>query len=291
VEVDLKARDVAAAIAKRAPASRTASPSSSASRTRSRGRRAPLAGASSSPGPRPRASRRTCAPRGPELRRAGRHHPAHGHAAPRGRGPLPEGAAPRLELHPDTWKPVVIRDPAGAREVIARNAGDKYTYRQLDDFTDLMCAHAQASRRFAKVTRSGVLPERVILEFSQSASRRTASREKARARARRPQHHLARRHRGGGDQERTVDPSGEFRPRRNRRRAGGHAKSGSPVYLRDLVNVVRTYENPPRFSTPRHRDRRRAHGRARAPSRSPSRCVGREEVADLGRPVDAARPT
>jgi len=41
-------------------------------------------------------------------------------------------------LHPDTWEPAIIRDPKDTRARIAAVAGDKYTYRELDEFTDLI---------------------------------------------------------------------------------------------------------------------------------------------------------
>jgi hypothetical protein len=40
------------------------------------------------------------------------------------------------EFHPDAWKPAVITDPATTIAVLQTVAGDKYTYRDLDDFTD-----------------------------------------------------------------------------------------------------------------------------------------------------------
>src|SRR4030095_7414280 len=42
------------------------------------------------------------------------------------------------DFHPDSWGPIIVRDPQSARERIAEVASDRYSYRQLDDFTDLM---------------------------------------------------------------------------------------------------------------------------------------------------------
>src|SRR4030095_3018275 len=42
------------------------------------------------------------------------------------------------EFHPDAWPAVVIRDPATTRELLLAVAGDKYTYREMDEFTHLM---------------------------------------------------------------------------------------------------------------------------------------------------------
>src|SRR5262245_33564742 len=42
------------------------------------------------------------------------------------------------EFHPDTWAPAVIRDPGDTRARLAAVAGEKYSYRELDDFVDLI---------------------------------------------------------------------------------------------------------------------------------------------------------
>src|SRR5580693_3294894 len=42
------------------------------------------------------------------------------------------------EMHPDSWPPVVVRDPARVGAILAAAPGNKYTYRQLDQYTDLL---------------------------------------------------------------------------------------------------------------------------------------------------------
>src|SRR5258708_7319146 len=44
----------------------------------------------------------------------------------------------RAELHPDAWEPIIIRDPQETRGQLAKVAGDKYSYADLDDFSDLL---------------------------------------------------------------------------------------------------------------------------------------------------------
>ena len=39
-------------------------------------------------------------------------------------------------FHPDVWPSAVIREPQATEAKLAAGAGDKYTYRELDDFTD-----------------------------------------------------------------------------------------------------------------------------------------------------------
>ncbi len=153
------------------------------------------------------------------------------------------------EFHPDAWPAVLIRDPGDARAKLLAVAGDKYTYRELDAFTDLMKRTFQTVKQVSKVDRSGVLDEQVTLSFSQE---RVAAygvpmgqlRDILRAR------NTAL---GGGLMEvsgRTValNPSGEFL---NEREIGGvivgSSQGGAPLYLRDLVDIDRGYQSPPRY--------------------------------------------
>ena len=70
------------------------------------------------------------------------------------------------EFHPDAWGPIIIRDPQSTKERIAEIASDRYSYRQLDDFTDLIQRTLQRVPEVAKVQRAGVLPEEIYLEYS-----------------------------------------------------------------------------------------------------------------------------
>ncbi|HQB30957.1 MAG TPA: efflux RND transporter permease subunit [Syntrophales bacterium] len=153
------------------------------------------------------------------------------------------------EFHPDSWPPVLIRDPMAAREILARSAGDKYTYRELDDFTDLIQKTLHTVPEVSKVTRHGILPERIFLEYSQ---------ERLAAYGLQPgkiRDLLYARNitLPGGIFEATgrnlsIDPSGEFK---SEREIGdviiAATAQGAPVYLRDLVDILRGYENPARF--------------------------------------------
>ena len=153
------------------------------------------------------------------------------------------------EFHPDAWQAVVVRDPAETRARLLGVAGDKYTYREMDDLTELMKRTFQTVEQVSKVDRLGVLGEQVTLSFSQE---RLASYEvemgkladilKARNTAL-----------SGGLVEvegRTValNPTGEFL---DEKEIGdvivGRSRGGSPLYLRDLVDVDRGYESPPRY--------------------------------------------
>jgi len=67
------------------------------------------------------------------------------------------------EIHPDAWKPVIIRNPGETEKKLLAVAGDKYTYRELDDFTDLIQRTLQGIPLVSKVMRSGVLQENIYL--------------------------------------------------------------------------------------------------------------------------------
>src|SRR6201993_4133671 len=71
------------------------------------------------------------------------------------------------EFHPDAWQPAIIGDPATALATLQAVAGDKYTYRDLDDFTDTIQRSLKTLPIVAKVERSGVLNDNVFLNFSQ----------------------------------------------------------------------------------------------------------------------------
>ena len=75
------------------------------------------------------------------------------------------------EIHPDSWPAAFIRNPADTEARLAAVAGDKYSYRELDDFTDLMGERCRARRksprlnaraccrsRFISITRNNVWP-------------------------------------------------------------------------------------------------------------------------------------
>jgi multidrug efflux pump subunit AcrB len=153
------------------------------------------------------------------------------------------------ELHPDAWEPVVIRDPQTTQAQLASVAGDKYTYRELDDFTDRIEKAVKTVAQVSKVSRSGILPENVLLYYSQ---------ERLAAYGLQPSKLnsiLAARNitTPGGQldvQGRTVslDPSGEFKSQTELNTVSiTVGPNGAPVYLRDLVDVSRSYESPHRF--------------------------------------------
>jgi multidrug efflux pump subunit AcrB len=152
------------------------------------------------------------------------------------------------EFHPDAWPIAVIRDPADAQARLAAVAGDKYSYRELDDFTDLISRSLKTLPIVSKVTRSGLLQERVYLDYSQerlaSYGVKVGSLDRI----------LGARNitlPGGiiesGDKNLTVDPSGEFKDEQEIGNVLVSTTNGRSLYLRDVATVVRGYESPARF--------------------------------------------
>jgi multidrug efflux pump subunit AcrB len=153
------------------------------------------------------------------------------------------------DFHPDSWPPVVIRDPQQARERLALVAGDKYSYRQMDDFTDIIEKGLKNVPQATKVSRAGILSERIFLLYSQE---RIASYglkpgdlpDILQARNITP---------AGGQLEAvgknfSIDPSGEFKSEKEIGDVAiARTKLGAPVYLRDVVDVERGYDSPPRY--------------------------------------------
>ncbi|HZD30051.1 MAG TPA: AcrB/AcrD/AcrF family protein, partial [Candidatus Angelobacter sp.] len=62
----------------------------------------------------------------------------------------------RSEIHPDAWQPAIIRNPADTETELQRVAGAKYSYHDLDNYTDLLQRTLQGVPETSKVQRSGV---------------------------------------------------------------------------------------------------------------------------------------
>jgi multidrug efflux pump subunit AcrB len=191
------------------------------------------------------------------------------------------------EFHPDTWPVAVIRDPAQAAARLATVAADKYSYRELDDLSDLVKRTLQNVPQVSKIMRAGLLEERVFLEYSQE---RLAGLQRSL-----PEILGARNITlpGGmldvqGKQLR-IDPSGEFTSERD---LGdvivGQSASRRPLYLRNSVEIMRGYETPARYlNFYRWQDASGAWHRSRAITLAVQMRPG-EQIEAFGRAVDAA---
>jgi multidrug efflux pump subunit AcrB len=150
---------------------------------------------------------------------------------------------------PDFWQATVVRDPVGTRESLLRVAGDKYTFRELDDFTDLIQRGLTSVPQVSKILTSGDLPQIIKLQYSQTRLAAFGLNANHIAQI------LAARNivTEGGTIETSganliVLPSGEFR---NEKEIGdvivSKSATGTPLYLRDLATITRGYVEPPRY--------------------------------------------
>ena len=159
-------------------------------------------------------------------------------------------------IHPDAWAPFVVRATADVSSKLQEVAGEKYSYRELDDFTDSIAKALLATARtldgpplVSKVTRTGILNEKVYLLYSQ---------ERLASYGLKPsnlQNVLNARNitsPGGqltvGGKSVAVNPSGEFHSESDIGNVIiGVTPYGAPIYLRNVVDTVRAYDDPPQF--------------------------------------------
>ncbi|MEK6224339.1 MAG: efflux RND transporter permease subunit, partial [Thermodesulfobacteriales bacterium] len=150
-------------------------------------------------------------------------------------------------FHIDAWDPVLIKDPSETKKKLKAVDGDKYSYRDLENITELMAETFQTLQEVSIIERSGTLDQRIYLDYSQdvfASYNITPAKIKSALSDRNviiP---------GGeveiGPTEVIVYPSGAF----NSAEEIGNVvitetQDGTPVYLRDLGEIVRGYQSPP----------------------------------------------
>src|SRR6202051_3928010 len=152
----------------------------------------------------------------------------------------------RSDLPPDGWMPIIVRDPHDVRLKLTDVAGDKYSYADLDNFSDLIGRKAQGAPETSKVERRRLLPQVVYLEYSQDRLAEYGLQPAALAQVLRARNIIAP---GGefetGQRQIIINPSGQFE---SRDAIGDVAvaktSTGAPVYLRDLVKIFPGYQSP-----------------------------------------------
>src|SRR5713226_1426623 len=152
----------------------------------------------------------------------------------------------RSDLHPDGWTPIIIRDPRDVRAKLTDVAGDKYSYADLDNFSDLIGRTVQGAPETSKVERRGLLPQVVYLEYSQDRLAEYGLQPAALGQILRARNIIAP---GGAfetDQRQIIiNPSGQFESRDAIGEvAVAKTSTGAPVYLRDLVKIFPGYQAP-----------------------------------------------
>jgi multidrug efflux pump subunit AcrB len=153
------------------------------------------------------------------------------------------------EIHPDVWPPILVHDASQVGPALAANPGNKYTYHELENFTDLLARALQGAPEVSRVDSAGVLPEQIYLDYSQE---RLASYGLQPANLRGILNARNITLPGGaleaGAKNIIVDPSGEFTSTEEIRNViVGSSGFGAPVYLRDLVDIRSGYQSPARY--------------------------------------------
>jgi multidrug efflux pump subunit AcrB len=153
------------------------------------------------------------------------------------------------ELHPDAWSPIIIHDPAETLKKLSEVAGDKYSYAELDDFSDLIARTLQGAPETSKVERRGVQQQTIYLEFSQDRLAAYGLQPADLSKLIQARNIIAP---GGvfetGQRQITLNPSGQFEsPKAIGDIVVTTTTAGAPVYLRDLVDISRGYQSPANY--------------------------------------------
>ncbi len=191
------------------------------------------------------------------------------------------------ELHPDLWPLAVVRDPAETEAKLAAVAGEKYSYRDLDTYSDTLEKALRRVPEVAGVSRAGVVGDVIYLDYSQE---KLASYGVGPAQIKDV---LASRNitaRGGQVEVQgksiLIAPDGELR---GEQEIGGIAitktASGAPVYLRDLVTISRAYDSPRYVSYASCKDQNGKWQRTRAVALAITMKSGLQ-IADFGEAVE-----
>jgi multidrug efflux pump subunit AcrB len=154
--------------------------------------------------------------------------------------------------HPDLWSGIIVRDLAQLEQKLGRSpldllgGPDRYSYRELRQFADLIRDRLKQYPTIGKIDEIGAQEETIYLYYS---SRRLSALDLA------PQSVAGRLERrninlpGGRvetpEQNIVVHPSGEFKSEQEVGEVILDVQGGYPTYLRDVVDIVRGYEDPP----------------------------------------------
>jgi multidrug efflux pump subunit AcrB len=173
----------------------------------------------------------------------------------------------RADIHPDVWDPIVIAPGVSLVEILQREAGPKYSYRELDDFSDLIEKAIKIAPEASRVTRVGVIEEQIEARYSQNrlaalgiipAAIRSVLQSRNTT--------LPAGTVNAEGRELALEQTGELRTLADiDTTVFAQSANGTPVYLRDIGSVHRGYEHPARlvsYYTWRDADGRWLRGRA-----------------------------
>lgn len=155
----------------------------------------------------------------------------------------------QVRFHEDAWNAAIVSDPAMTMAALESVRGSKYSHHQLDQFSEFLANGVLTVPLVSEAQRSGLVSQQVLLEYDQvrlasygvdpyrlsnilDARNTTTPAGSIRV----------------GDVDVLIETSGSFE---NAREIGGVIVTtddeGSPLYLRDLVDVSLGYQSPPRL--------------------------------------------
>jgi multidrug efflux pump subunit AcrB len=149
------------------------------------------------------------------------------------------------EQNPDAWMPFVIKDTDRIASELRRVAPDRYTYRELDDFTRIIADGLRTIKSATSVDRKGVLSQAIYLQYAQERLAAYGINP-----TKLPDLIGAQNISGATGmaanlgQNVLFQTTGQFR---SMDEIGGIVvgqSHGSPVYLRDVVNITKSYRLP-----------------------------------------------
>jgi multidrug efflux pump subunit AcrB len=154
--------------------------------------------------------------------------------------------------HPDMWPGIIVRDLSALEKRLGHSridplgGPDHYSYRELLRFADLLRDRLKQYPTIGKIDEIGRQNEAIYLYYS---SRRFSALDLSpgliAAQLDRRNINLP----GGRvetpEQSLFVHPSGEFTSEQQLGEVAVDVRNGYPSYLRDLVDIVRGYEDPP----------------------------------------------
>ena len=155
----------------------------------------------------------------------------------------------QVSFHEDAWPAIIIDDPAQTEAKLLASPGGKYSYRELDNFTNLIIRNLQTIPLVTVVNSSGVVDERIYMEYSQDllASYGLTPSDVSGAIAARNSDISGGEFYASGSNV-LVEPVGKYTsPDQIGDTAFTKSPSGAPVYLRDIGEVVPGYQSPPSF--------------------------------------------
>jgi multidrug efflux pump subunit AcrB len=195
----------------------------------------------------------------------------------------------QVRFHEDAWDAAIVAAPTKTLVALEAVRGSKYSYHQLDQFSEFIADGVLTVPLVSEAQRSGLVSQQVLLEYEQArlasygvdpyrlsnildARNTTTPAGSIRV----------------GDVDVLIEASGSFD---NARQIGGVIvttnEEGSPLYLRDLVDVSLSYQNPPRlFDHYLQRDARGDWERLRAVNLAIDMHEG-EKIGDFGSAVSA----